>query len=243
MKSAYAVLGIPGNASTADIDQALQTATAHFSKARLVDDPDSLEKLLEVREAHKLLSQPDMRAAHDRKLSAAVVRPSVPPRTSVAVESTSAPWCTKPLVLLALAVVAVFSVGGYMSASRDQARQAQAARDMAEKTLAAEAQSKADADAARADAARARSLAMDQSRERQLRSESSSLARNAANNDLQQQSMALRQIEADRQKARNREMEDKAEERQRVADAQRRLAIDQQRIRELCLLQYRRPNC
>ncbi len=85
MKSAYSILGIPGNATQSEIDQAFQKATSHYSHERLGDDPEAISRLTDVRNAHKLLSDADMRAAHDRKLNASV--PARVERTRVIVEA------------------------------------------------------------------------------------------------------------------------------------------------------------
>lgn len=241
MKSAYSILGVPGNASAAEIEQAYVKANAHYSKTLLVDDPEAIARLTEIREAHKLLTSTEMRAAHDRKLSAAIHRAAG--RPNVVIEAEGTPWYAKPLVWLALLVVAMFAVGNFMSHSREQARTALAAQDLAQKKLEAEATARAEAAQAKIDADRAHAQAADQNRERQLRSESSNIARDAAYANIQQQTMMSRQIENDRRDAQRRESEAKAQDRQLAYEAQRRLAADQARIRDLCMQQYRRPNC
>lgn len=244
MKSAYSILGIPGNATQTEIDQAFQQASVHYSHARVADDPDSATRLVDVRDAYKLLSNADMRAAHDRKLGAALaVRPE---RTRVLIEAEAPSWYRQPMVILALLVVGVFAVGGYMSHTRTQLRKAQAeqaALELAQKKLDAEAAAAAEAQQRRLDAERARAEARADSQERQLRAESAAIARTVANSNQQQESSMLRQIEADRREKQRRENEVKNEERQRVNEAQRRLAADKQRIRELCYQQYRQTNC
>lgn len=241
MKSAYSILGIPGNASAADIDQAFQKASAHYSHAKLADDPEAVARLIDIRHAYKLLSNPEMREAHDRKLSAAVSQPASRPRVVLASEAS--PWYTKPLIVMALLVAAMFATGAYMSYSRDQTRKALAAQELAQKKLDAEAAAEADAQQAKIDAERMRALAKAENQDRQFRAESSMIARQAANADMQQQAMANRQVESDRREKQRRESEIKNEERQRVYEAQRKLAADQQRIRELCYQQYRQTTC
>jgi curved DNA-binding protein CbpA len=252
MKSAYSILGVPGNASASEIEQAYLKAKAHYSKTLLVEDPEAITRLTEIREAHKLLTNADMRAAHDRKLSAAIHRPAERPR--VVIETAATPWYTKPLVLLGLLVVAMFAMGSYMSHSREQARVALAAQELAQKKLDAETAARAEAAQTKIEADRARAQVADQNRERQLRYESSNIARNAAYADMQQQAMVARQVENDKREAQRkddntkreaerRDSEAKAQDRQQAYEAQRRLAADQARIRELCMQQYRKPNC
>ena len=74
MKSAYTVLGVPGNASADDIEQAYLKGTAHYSASKFSDDKSSVDKVLAIRDAYKLLSNYEMRAAHDRKLTATLSR-------------------------------------------------------------------------------------------------------------------------------------------------------------------------
>lgn len=241
MKSAYSVLGIPGNATQAEIDQAFQKATHHYSKERLADDPEAITRLADIRNAHKLLSSADMRAAHDRKLTASVQSPVE--RTRMVVEADPPAWYTKPMIVMALLVFGMFAMGGYMSYSRNQVRKAEAAQELAKKKLEAEAAALAEAQQASAEAERARAQARADNQERQLRAESTAIARNVAYSNQQQESLALRQIENERRDKQRRDDELRNEERRRVSEAQRRLAADKQRIRELCYQQYRQTSC
>lgn len=240
MKSAYSILGIPGNATQAEIDQAFQKATAHYSHERLGDDPEAVSRLSDVRNAYKLLSSADMRAAHDRKLSSVPVRAE---RTRTVVEADPPAWYTKPMIIMALLVFAMFAMGGYMSYSRAQVRKAEAAQELAKSRQEAEAAALAEARQASAEAERARVQARADSQERQLRAESTAIARNVAYSNQQQESLALRQIEAERRDKQRSESDAKNEEQRRVSEAQRKLAADKQRIRELCYQQYRQTNC
>ena len=241
MKSAYSILGIPGNATQAEIDQAFHQATAHYSHERLGDDPEAVSRLTDVRAAYKLLSSADMRAAHDRKLSAAVARRTQ--RTLVVIEEAPQAWYTKPMIIMALLVFAMFAIGGYMNYSRNQVRKAQAAQELAEKKLEADAAALAEVQQRKLEAERARVEARAESQERQLRAESTAIARTVAYSNQQQEASMLRQVETERRDQQRRENEMKNEERQRVNEAQRKLAADKQRIRELCYQQYRQPNC
>jgi curved DNA-binding protein CbpA len=246
MKSAYSVLGVPGNASTADIDAAFQKAAAHYSKERLASDPDAIDRLLEIREANKLLSDPAMRAAHDRKLNASAGAPPPPPtgrRTTLAMEAASPAWYTRSLVLATLAVAALFAAGGYMSHKRDVQRKEIAALELSQKKLEAEEAARIQAEQNQRESERARADTVAQARERQLRNESSYAAIRAANNDRQVQSQVSRQVADDRRNDMMKVQQAKSDERQRTYDAQRRVAEDQQRIRNLCLQNYGRSNC
>jgi curved DNA-binding protein CbpA len=241
MKSAYAVLGIPGNASQAEIDQAFHKATRHYSRDRLVDDPEAITRLADVNHAHKLLSSADMRAAHDRKLDASLLSRTERPRVVIGADPPA--WYIKPMIIMALLVFGMFAIGGYMSHSRNQMRKALAEQELAQKKQEAEAVALAEAQQAKMAAERARAEARAESQERQLRAESSAIARTVAYSNQQQESQAMRQIENERRDKQRRENEIQNDERRRVSEAQRRLAADKQRIRELCYQQYRQSNC
>ncbi len=245
MKSAYLVLGLPGNASHADIDEALSRATAHYSPERLAEDPSLMDKLADIREAHKLLSNFETRSAHDRKLSGSVGTPSTAPRGRpvVVMEVAAPPWYTRPMVLLALTVVVMFAIGSYMSNKRDQQRKEIAALELAQKKLEAEETARAEAEQTRKDNARANADAQANAREQQLRNESTNAASRAANNDRQLQAQMSRQADNERREALVKERLAKNDERQRLNDAQRNMAQDRQRIRDLCMQNYGRPNC
>ncbi len=72
MRSAYSVLGVHGNAKSGEIDRAFNKTLATFTRERLRVDAGADARLADVREAYKVLRNPDMRAAHDRKLAQAV---------------------------------------------------------------------------------------------------------------------------------------------------------------------------
>lgn len=241
MKSAYSILGIPGNAGSEEIEEAFLRGANHYSGQRLVADPKAIEKLTELREAYKLLTNPELRAGHDRKLSAATNKPLSQPR--VVIEKEEIPWFSKPLNLIAVAVIFMFAAGGYMSYSRMQAAKERAAHELAQKKLDAEAALIADRKQEQADAERARKLAENERLERQFRTESSAVARAAANTEVQQQAAITRQIEADRREEQRKIQAAKNEERQNTIDAARKLALDKQRLRELCYQNYRRYDC
>jgi curved DNA-binding protein CbpA len=241
MKSAYSVLGIPGNARAEEIEQALQKAQAYYTRERLAEDPQAMAKLADIRDAHRILSNAEMRESYDRKLSTAVERPAGRPR--VVIESEGTPAYVKLLIVMALLVVAMFAGGGYMSYNREQARKVVAAQELAQKKLEAEEAAKAQAQQEKAEAERALALAKAESQERQLRAESSAIARNVAYANMQEQNTANRQFEAEKRDKLRRESDARNDERQRVYEAQRKLAADKQRIRELCYMQYRRSDC
>jgi hypothetical protein len=231
MKSAYAVLGIPGNADASEIEAAYLKGIQYYSKERIAQNPDFLDKRT------------------DRKLSTALSNsPTSAPR--VILLEQEAPWFSKPLNLIALLVVLVFAVGGYMSYSRQQEKKARADSELAQKQLDIEAAKIAQQNQARQDqidAQRLRLAAESERNERQLRSESSAVANQAAAMVSQEQQQLNRQLESDRrneqQLAQQRARDAKNEERQRVVDAERRVATDKQKLRDLCWQNYRKYDC
>ncbi len=241
MDSAYKVLGVPGNATSEEINQALQKALLHYNHAKLAQDSDAIARVLAIREAHKILSNSDMRAAHDRKLLSYVNRPRSAPK--IVMEAVPPPWYTNFLYVGALLVLSMFAIGGYMAHARDKARAAAEATLLAEKKLAAETLAREDEERKRTEERRARQQAEDKAREQQMAADASNSLRSAMIAESQVQSDMRRKEDALQRDKQRRESEAKSEERQRVYEAQRRLAADQQRIRELCYQQYRRTQC
>lgn len=240
MKSCYVILGVPGNASASEIHEAFKKASAHYSKERLVEDPEAATRLRSIQDAYKILSNAEMREGHDRKLSAASQPPAARPRVVIETEPSR---MGTAFVVMALAVVAMFAIGGYMSYSRDQTRKALAAQELVQKKLEAEEAARAEALQAKQDAARLRAQADAERQDRQFRNEATSSARAAANADLQQQALTARLQDNERREKQQTEAAAQRAEQQRVYEGQRRVAKDKQTIRDLCMMQYGRSNC
>jgi molecular chaperone DnaJ len=62
----YEVLGVPRNASEADIKKAFRTLARQFHPDANQDDPNAGEKFKEINEAHQVLSDADKRAKYDQ---------------------------------------------------------------------------------------------------------------------------------------------------------------------------------
>lgn len=62
----YEVLGVPRNASEADIKKAFRTLARKYHPDANKDDPGAAEKFKEMNEAHQVLSDPDKRAKYDQ---------------------------------------------------------------------------------------------------------------------------------------------------------------------------------
>lgn len=242
MKSAYAILGIPGNASVNDIESAYQHCRAHYSKERLAADPKALEQFKQVQDAYEILIKPEFRAAYDRKLGSQVNK-STAKQPRVVIEKEETPWFTKPLNLIAISLFVLMSSAAYMTYARNQERKEQAARELAEQKRQVEEAQRAKMEQDMADTLRAREAARAQAeadqRERQLRAEGNASLAMAARTSAQSLAIA----ETERREALRREQLAKQEERQRVQEAENRVRKDKQIIRELCYQNYGRSNC
>jgi curved DNA-binding protein CbpA len=241
MDSAYKVLGVPGNATQEDLDQALQRALVTYSREKMAQDTKVLERVMQVREAHKILSNPDMRAAHDRKLQSALRRQNA--TEIISMEAVPPAWYTKPLVLGTLLVVAMFAGGSYMNYQRNKVKVAQEAAALEAKRLEAEALVRAENERRLAEERKAWEQSRDKARELQMAAEASASLHSAMMAESSAQADMRRKADAAERDKQRKESEAKSEERRRAYEAQRRVAADQQRIRELCYQQYRTPNC
>ena len=119
MKSAYVVLGIPGNANEEEIREAFERARAFYTKEKMVENPELMERYAELREAHKILTTPDLRQLHDRKLASGVVSRGRPTRIEVVEEQPSGMGTLK---IMGVVVVLMFAIGTYYSDVRETAR-------------------------------------------------------------------------------------------------------------------------
>lgn len=238
MKSAYQVLGIPANAAAEDIEAAFARVQAFYTREKLASEPGAVDRFNEARAAWQVLRVPDTRAAHDRKITAAKApaRPVVLAEVAVAAPSPVARmfWIGIGLVVL------LFAAGGYLS-SRNAALRAQAA---AAEKAAAEIRAREEKERLAFEAGeeqrRRREAAQAEAAERRLRYESQSIAHDLSMRNARSEEYAAQQR---RQEALSRESARAAEERRQQYEAQRRVATDQQRVRELCWQNYGRPNC
>lgn len=236
MQSAYLVLGVPGNASPQDIEAAYQTAVAFFTKERLVADPSLLSRREQVQEAYKVLSNPALRQAHDRKLSAAA-RPVVV--TVQPVEHSP----MRKLVPLALVCVALLAGGQWWANKREAQRQHALALEQQAKQLEAQRAAEEATRLAQEENDRRRKQLEDEARERQLRRDTQ-YASQQTQYTVNQQLQYQRQLTQEEERAR-RQVKQEETQRQRDAEyaAQKQQARDQTQLRNLCIINYGRPNC
>lgn len=235
MQSAYAVLGVPANASPEEIEQAFRRAERHYTPERLAATDGAADRLNEARSAWQLLANPQTRAAHDRKLSAARPRPI--PVGPAAEEPSPA---LRFLKIGAVVVVLLFAAGAAIS-HRNAERRAEAARA---EQAAAELRLKEEKErlqaAALAETQRRADEARAEAAERRLVSESRAIGNAQAARNAQLEAQAAN---ARRQDANQRAMAEAAEERRLAYEAQRRVEADKQRVRQLCIQNYRTPTC
>ena len=233
MKSAYSTLGIPGNASEEDIQQAYELSKRFYSKEKLIANPSLAERVNEIKEAYKILSTSDLRQLHDRKLSAAVT--AIKTRAVYTpVDEESKSWGALKLMLIALIVM--FAIGTYFYKVRADERKARFEQEIALKKQAEAAEAKAVQEQAAAEAERARRDALADRKEQQLRAENFIAGRQVQASQMLSETNQARQIQADRSAALQ-------AERQRQHEAQQRAASDQRQLRNLCMQNYGRPNC
>lgn len=246
-KSAYLVLGLPGNATQADIHETYRRLSATYTQERLAADAEARKLHREIQEAYALLKAPELRAAYDKELSGLRKQPLERPIARSAQENMTPLYRQPWLILLALLV----SVGAYAAHNRSVERKEAAARAAAQaaeqKRKEAEeallAQRKLDAEMAALEREQLRKQREDESRERQERQAAESSAARAASAMARQQDAFRRQQESARREAEREELRAQQAERQRVQEAERRLAKEKQTLRELCYQRYGRYDC
>jgi curved DNA-binding protein CbpA len=241
MRSAYQILGIPGNAEQQEILSAFEKAQQFYDRQRLAAVDGAVEKFNEIQLAFNILKDPASRAAHDRKLASA---PKAAPRTARSVTAPADEAARPPYLTFGLALVAViFAVGFYINHKNTQVRKEQAALEQAalkeQEKQAAERQKEAE----RLESERARLAAKAEADERRFASESRAIAAQAASERARTEAAAAQMQRAAASDAQRREAALLAEKRRAEYEAQRRIAADKQRVRELCYLNYRRPDC
>jgi hypothetical protein len=241
MKSAYLTLGLPGDASQGEIRQALTAAQSKFTKEHLVHHPEDMVRLQSIRDAAKILLNPEMRAAHDRKLLASAAIPSLSIR--YVEEAPQTPWYRRPMMVGLLLVAVLFSAGFCIQHKNQERKRELAMIELEKRKLEErEAQQKL-VDEARREAMVAKMNADAKANEDKLRQESLVAFRNAEYQNSMAASQQNQRVNLERAEAQRKESIDRNAKYQAQADAQRNLAIDQQRIRNLCMQNYGRPYC
>jgi curved DNA-binding protein CbpA len=245
MRSAYVLLGIPGNATTEDIEAAFRKAQELYPRERLATDEGAMARLNEVKEAYRVLSDRDARAAHDRKLSAAAQRPV----TRTVLEPVKQEFSVMHKLLAGglVLVVLVFATGFTLQWRNAETRRVAAAQELAAREAEAKEaeQKRVAAERLAADQAQAaaRAAAKSEADDRRAANEAQYAAARAQSDISRQEANAAanrRMAMADQQRQEaNRQNED----RRAAMEARMRVERDKQRVRELCYQLYRRPDC
>ncbi|HZY18748.1 MAG TPA: DnaJ domain-containing protein [Ramlibacter sp.] len=242
MKSAYVVLGVPANASTDEIEQAYATARAFYTPERIAAAGDAAERLNEVRTAWQVLRDPEQRAAHDRKLSQPVAgRPGAAPvRTRVEVVEEPGPSMLKMTVIVLLVL---FAAGGALSWRNAERRAEAAAAEKAAAELRLKQEQERAAEARRIEDQQRQAQAQAEAAERRFAQESRAIAAQQAYMSANVEAAAANARRAAAYESQRQDAAASAEDRRNYYEAQRRAADDRQRVRNLCMLNYRRPDC
>ncbi len=240
MKSAYLILGVPGNATIDDIEAAFGRAKQVYPPQRLASEDGAVDTFNEIKQAYTVLREPESRAAHDRKLAAAA-RPKPEPRIQpVYVEETP----TRKFVLWGLILITVVFAGAFYVHQRTiQQRAAQAALELANKQREErEAQDRKDEEA-RTERERAQAKAKQDADDRRFAIESRAAEARASYERSRQESQAAMMQRAAISEQQRQETAARLQEERAAAEARLRVEKDKRRIRELCYQLYQRSDC
>jgi curved DNA-binding protein CbpA len=256
MKSEYLVLGVPGNASAEDIEEAFNKAKNYYSPSRMAEDAQTVDKFIEVRKAYHVLRDPASRASHDRKLNSAQLVQASAKHSVQQIRQETEPTSSlvRTLQVMTAVFAVIFAAGFYISSKKEAARIEQAAQELAIKKLAAEEaakeeQTRASENMHKAQAAKIERQEQQFQQEQQLRQdqrfrqESLGAIARARSAETQRAYQERQAEQAEQREAQRKEYEIKMREQNAVREAQQRLASDKARIRELCYQNYRRPDC
>jgi curved DNA-binding protein CbpA len=240
MKSAYLILGVPGNASDEDIEIAHKRAQLLFPPDRLSKVDGAVDRFNEIQTAYKILKDPESRAAHDRKLAAPQARPPAVARTQIIEEDSTG----KKLLRAGFALVIVlFAVGFFISYKNAEARKAQAALELAQKEQAAKDEEQRRADAERADYERAQAKAKAEADDKRFTIEGQIAGARASAERQRQEFVAVQMQRNAAAEAQRQEMAARMQEQRDATEARQRVEADKRRIRQLCYQNYKKLDC
>lgn len=240
MRSAYLVLGVPGNASPEEIELAWTRASELYSPARLAAEDGAVDKFNDLKNAYAILRDPQSRAAHDRKLASAP--PSQPaPRVHVVREEESP---VRGLLKWGLVLVAALFLGGYYVSYRNaEARKAQALLELAEKQKAEREAEEKKLEAEKLEAQQARAKAAQEAEDRRFAAESRAAAIRATYERERSEQNALAQQRAAIAEQERQERAAALQQQRAAAEARMRVEQEKRRIRDACYQLYRRYDC
>jgi curved DNA-binding protein CbpA len=236
------VLGVPGNASPEEIEAAFGKAERLFPRERLAQEEGALARLNEIRAAYQVLRDPESRAAHDRKLQQ---QPGPgTPRRPVLVVTEEEPSPLRKVLAAGTCVLALVLAAGILVSYRNaEARRLQAAQELAAQQATAEEARQKREEQERLVAQRAALAAQAEANERRLAAESRMAAVRSASEMRMQEAAAAYAQRVELAEQQRREANRLSEERRAAAEARMRTERDKQRVRELCMQQYSRPDC
>lgn len=241
MRSAYLVLGVPGNATQEEIEAAFRATERQFTRERLAEEEGALARFGELKAAYQVLRDPESRAAHDRKLQQAA-RPAAPRPRTIVVESEASPY-RKMMVLGFVLLALVFGTAAALRYRTEQVRAEQAAVERAAQKAAAEEAARRREAEERQALEKARAAKEEQAAARRFAMETQvSAARASANLRAAEYSAAAAQRAEAAEKQRH-EYAQREEERRAAYEHRQRVEADKRRVRELCYQQYRRFDC
>ena len=247
MQSAYSVLGVPGNASRADIDEAFEKAQAHYSDQKITLDPQAAERFVDIKNAYRVLRDEESRAGHDRKLDASAGRsahtPSTRRQTTPLVVEPHTSRISMWLQFIAVALILLVVSGFYFNSKKETARKERVALELKTQQLAAAEAEKEELRKTTDDTYRAKLAFINEQKDLQFRQESSHAISRARSAEIQNINQDAQRVNTEQREAQRKEYEAKTREQNAAREAQQRLAMDKARIRELCYQNYRRPDC
>jgi len=241
MRSAYVVLGVPGNATPEEIELAFRQAELQFPRERLAEEEGALDRFEQIRNAYKVLRDPESREAHDRRLQDAIT-PQRKPRTVIIESDDPSPMRRLFLGGVLLAAV-IFGAAAYASWHATQVRKEQAALELAAQKAAAEAALRKREEDEREETARAAQARQAQIAERRLAIEAQYTAARAAAITQAQEASALSARRQELYEQQRREAQRQDEDRRAAYEARLRIERDKARVRELCWQNYHRGDC
>jgi curved DNA-binding protein CbpA len=241
MKTLYAVLGVEPDADQGDLENAFLRLKARYPQAKLEADENLRIQFQGISQAYKTLSNPDTRAAYDKRLASVGVR-----NVSASATADDGGWMsTRNFVVAGVVVLLVACMWFY-----NQREQTRIQKDIAERAMRlAEEEKKRQDEQREADEQRRQAMAnasqqrQDEQRERQLRAEAAASIRDAQYQSRQAESQAMAAQRQQQYEQQNRERQEQADKQRAAYEAERRLQNEKQQLRNMCMQRYNRPDC
>jgi curved DNA-binding protein CbpA len=243
VKTLYTALGLDATSSAQDIDEAFTRAKIRHPQAKLDADDALRIQFQAIQQAYATLSDPDLRAAYDKRLARTGIKVS---GDHLVAESSST---TRNIIIAGVIVLLASGMWAYNAHQRTKAE-----KEIAERALKlVEDERRREAEAAVARAERAdqdRQMRMQdqerrsaEARERQFQMDSQRVGSQAASEmrrASQQADMEKRRSQMEQQNA---ERQRQMQTRQQEIEAQRRLQQEKLQLQQMCMQRYGRPDC